>query len=263
MNSNQLIHKKRIIEKLAVDAGELLLSNFGKIKPNDIEYKSAKDIVTMIDKASEDLIVNGIKTEFPNDMIIAEERTTANLSKSSNCWIIDPLDGTTNYLHNLPYFAVSIAYQENGETLLGAVYLPILNELFTAEKNRGAYLNGKRIKVTQTDELVKALAVTGFACLRANKPDHNLDNFCRIAPQVREIRRLGAAAADGCYVAAGRFDFFWEKYLQKWDIAAATLIVREAGGIVSDFNGVQTNLDGSNVIMSNANLHQTLLKLIK
>ncbi len=177
--------------------------------------------------------------------------------------MIDPLDGTTNYLHGIPYFAVSIAYLEKNETKVGVVYVPVLNEMFYAVKGEGAYLNGKRIAVSKSDKLINALAVTGFACIRANKPDNNLDNFNRIAPQLREIRRLGAAAADGCYVASGRFDFFWEKYLCLWDIAASMLIVREAGGKVTDFKGNEDRISGKTVIMSNKILHNDILKIIR
>ncbi|HPG31231.1 MAG TPA: inositol monophosphatase family protein [bacterium] len=249
--------------ELAKSAGKILIENFRKINQNEIYFKNPKDIVTEIDKKTENFIVSEIARAYPEDNIIAEEDSVRLNHIDSNLWIIDPLDGTTNYLHGIPYFAVSIAYYENNEPEIGVVYIPALDETFYAQKNQGAYLNGEKISVSSTNKLINSLAVTGFACIRADKPDNNLENFNRIAPKLREIRRFGAAAADGCYVACGRFDFFWEKYLRKWDIAASTLIVREAGGKVTDFSGKENNLDGKNIIMSNSVLHNELLTLIK
>jgi myo-inositol-1(or 4)-monophosphatase len=256
--NKKLNFTKRIIK----NAGKILLNNFNKIQ--DIQFKSAKDIVTQTDKETEKYIVNSIKNNFPDDNILAEENAIK-LKKqdSDNLWIIDPLDGTTNYLHKLPYFCISIAYSENNILKFGCIYAPKLNELFYAELNKGAYLNNKKISVTNTDKFINAMGVTGFACLRANKKINNLNNFVKFAPKLRGIRRLGSAALDFCYTAAGRFDFFWEMNLNPWDVSAGIIIVREAGGKVTDFNNNSDKLDGTEIVATNKILHNKVLKILK
>lgn len=248
------------------DAGKILMTGYENLSANGAYFKSSKDIVTEKDIECEKFLTNEINKNFSDDTILAEESAGDDYAIIKNnkagLWVIDPVDGTTNYLHGLPFFAISIAYLEKNEIRCGAVYLPRLDELFFSEKNNGAFLNEKKIKTTKTVELVNALGVTGFACLRADKPDNNLAAFCRLAPKIRGIRRFGAASADGCYVACGRFDFYWEKYLKPWDIMAAALIVREAGGKITDYENNPDNLSGNTVLFSNGILHDKLLELI-
>ena len=248
--------------KTIKDAGKILMAGYENLNENGTHFKSHKDIVTEKDIECEKFIVGEIERNFSEDNILAEENTDKVKNNNSGLWVIDPVDGTTNYLHGLPFFAISIAYLEKNNICFGAVYLPRLDELFFAEKNNGAYLNEKKIKTTKTDNLVNALGGTGFACLRADKADNNLAAFSRIAPKIRGIRRFGAASADGCYVACGRFDFYWEKYLKPWDVMAAAIIVREAGGAVTDYQNNPDNMSGDTVLFSNGLLHPQLLPLV-
>lgn len=203
----------------------------------NLDFKGARDLVTSVDKEVEQFIIDKIKDAYPDHSIIGEETGITN-SGSSHCWIIDPIDGTTSYFHKQPYYSVSIAYQRNGITEAGVVYAPALGQLFSAERGKGAFLNGReRLTVSTTDEMINVLLATGFACLRAGRKTNNLVYLNQILPKIRDIRRCGSAAIDLAYVAAGKVDGFWEMDLNIYDIAAGVLLVEEAGGEVLDMKG--------------------------
>ncbi|MGN1172335.1 MAG: inositol monophosphatase family protein [Muribaculaceae bacterium] len=191
------------------------------------------DVVTAADKESDRLITECIKAKYPSHDIISEESGETHNAGAEYCWVIDPLDGTTNFSAGLPLFAVSIALQRNGETVLGVVYIPYLDETFHAIKGEGAYLGDNKIAVSQNGSLARAVVSTGFPVDKKENPDNNIATSAAIIPEVRGFRRLGAAAVDICYVAAGILDAYWELNLHIWDIAAATLIAEEAGAIVT------------------------------
>ena len=245
------------LQDLILQAGTICKKEQKFLKPSDVDFKSKKDLVTTIDKKVENFIVNSILKRYPSHGIFGEERGKINFS-SDYLWIIDPIDGTTSFFHQQPFYSISIAVQHKGETILGAVFVPTMEELFFADKNKGVFLNDKPISVTKTDKLINCVMATGFACLRANLVNNNLVHFNKIVPKLRDIRRYGSAAIDLCYVACGRLDGFWEMNLNLYDIAAGVFIVKLAGGTVCDFNG---NLDfpGQGIIASNKNIHKKLL----
>ncbi|MDM8536851.1 inositol monophosphatase family protein [Desulfobacterales bacterium HSG17] len=248
---------KNFLKNLILQAGDICKKEQKLLKPEDVEFKDTKDLVTVIDKKVEDFIVNKIKKDYPGHDIFGEETGKTNFS-SDYLWVIDPIDGTTSFFHQQPFYSVSIAVQYQGKTILGAVFAPRLDELFLADIEKGAFLNGEPICVTNTSKLVNSVMATGFACLRANLKDNNLKYFNKIAPQLRDIRRFGSAAVDLCYVACGRVDGFWEMHLNLYDIAAGAFIVEQAGGIVCDFNG-GSNFPEQGIIASNKNIQQNLL----
>ena len=247
--------------RLAMGAGEILRAGFGKT--HDIRRKSRIDIVTEVDERSEKYLLQQIRSRFAGDAIVAEESGEIR-GDSGNTWYIDPLDGTTNYAHNMPIFAVSLAYAVNGVLQLGVVYDPLRDECFFAERGGGAFLNGEAIKVSPETELVNSLLVTGFPYDIRENPANNLDNFGSFAMQAQAIRRLGSAVLDLCYIAAGRMDGYWEIGLKAWDIAAGTLLVQEAGGKVSDLNGAaQFMRPPYSLICANPLLHEKMLQVIR
>ncbi|PIR17111.1 MAG: inositol monophosphatase [Deltaproteobacteria bacterium CG11_big_fil_rev_8_21_14_0_20_49_13] len=246
--------------ELAKEAGAIQHDNLGKM--HDIEYKIETDIVTDIDKKCEKLIVTRLQKEFPGHDIMAEEGT-GNRLKSDYRWIIDPLDGTLNYAHGYPLFAVSIALEYKGYVVLGVAYESNHDELFVAEKGSGSTLNGRRIKVSETKELRKALLDTGFAYNKSrDEQKNNAVHFLNFLDRAASIRRDGAAVTDLCSVACGRFDGFWELYLKPWDIAAGQLIVKEAGGSVTMFNGGPLDIYGIEILASNGRLHKEMVNVL-
>jgi len=247
---------KEFIINLAKGAGEILRAGYGK--EHSIKFKGPIDMVTEIDREAEDYIVQRIREVFSDHSIIAEESGKL-AGKKKYRWFIDPLDGTSNYAKGLPIFSVSIAYAEDGEMRLACVYDPLRDECFFAEKGGGSWLNGKAIHVSNTDELLNAMLVTGFP-YDIHKKNNNLDHFAAIVREVHTVRRLGSAALDLVYVAAGRLDGYWEIDICPWDIAAGTLIVEEAGGIVTTIHGEANYMRPPyDIIASNGNLHDKLL----
>ena len=222
------------LERLARQAGSILRDGYNK--EHTVHYKGTIDLVTEADHASEAFLLGEIKSAFPGGHILAEE--SGNIQGSNeDLWYIDPLDGTVNYAHHIPIFCVSIGFASNERLTLGVVYDPMRDELFSAEKGKGAFLNGKRISVSNTSELERSLLVTGFPY---DTWDTDLDNFKyfeRLAKKTQGVRRLGSAALDACYVGAGRFDGFWEFKLKAWDVAAGGLIASEAGAKVTAIDG--------------------------
>jgi myo-inositol-1(or 4)-monophosphatase len=245
---------------IAREAGLLL-----KEKLNDlhtIEYKGEIDIVTEADRMSEALILAAIRRKYPVHDILSEE-SAATQNSSSFRWIVDPLDGTTNYAHGYPVFCVSIALEIEGEVCLGVVFNPMLDEMFCAERGSGAFLNGRRLAVSAAAILSHSLLATGFPYDIRESKDNNINYFVEMARKARAIRRAGSAALDLAYVAAGRFDGFWELKLRPWDTAAGCLLVREAGGLVTDLFGAPFELQSPHVLASNGVLHQDMMAVFR
>lgn len=241
-------------------AGEALLKGLGRKRT--VKYKGAVNLVTEMDLLSEKIIVGEIEKRFPGHSILAEERPA--LQKPSPfLWIIDPLDGTTNYAHGFPIFSVSIALAKFGEVVSGVVYDPTRDELFTAQKGKGARLNGRKIRVSEETKLTRSLLATGFPYDLRESEINNFDHFYNFAVRAQAVRRAGSAALDLCYVAAGRFDGFWEMKLAPWDIAAGSLLVSEAGGKITDFGEKPVKLEGKHVLASNGKIHSAMLAIAK
>jgi myo-inositol-1(or 4)-monophosphatase len=247
----------------ARESGNYLKQHLGKIK--NIERKSGqeKNLVTEIDKGSEEIIIRLLRQHFPSHDILAEESGTSYRLNSDYRWIIDPLDGTTNYTHGFPVFCVSIGLEWKGKLLLGVIYDPNTDELFTAEKGKGAYLNGKRITVSKVDALQRSLLVTGFPYNIADNPGHAVEHFVKFLMTSQAVRRMGSAALDLAYVAAGRFDGFWEVELNPWDMAAGVLLVQEAGGFVTDFRNDPVSIYRKEILASNGLVHAAMIELLK
>ncbi|MCP4670518.1 MAG: inositol monophosphatase [Desulfobacula sp.] len=245
------------LKNIIIQAGDICKKEQKLLKPSDVDFKGKKDLVTTIDKQVEDFIVTNILKKYPSHGILGEENGQTNNS-SDYLWIIDPIDGTTSFFHQQPFYSISIAVQYRSRTILGAVLAPSMDELFFANINDGVFLNDRPICVTNTDKLVNCVMGTGFACLRANKSNNSLIYFNRIAPKLRDIRRYGSAAIDLCYVACGRLDGFWEMSLNLYDIAAGAFIVEQAGGIICDFNG-NKDFPAQGIIASNKNIQKNLL----
>jgi myo-inositol-1(or 4)-monophosphatase len=249
----------RTAEHLAREAGELLMSRFGRRQ--QIEYKGAIDLVTDADRASEDLLVDRLKAAYPDHSIMTEEGNSLRTS-SSLTWVIDPLDGTTNFTHGFPFFCVSIALASSGRPMVGAVYHPSLNEMFTVIRGGGARVNGTPLTVSGRPAMTESLLATGFPYDIREGKETNLEYFAAFAVRARAIRRAGAAALDLCYVAAGRFDGFWELKLHPWDIAAGSLMVEEAGGRTTDFSGGPYTIDTTHMVASNGLIHDEIIRTI-
>lgn len=254
------IKMKTIALKAAKEAGIILMKGFGKT--HEINYKREIDLVTEVDHLSEEKIIKIIRNEYPDHEILAEEGGEKK-GASVYRWIIDPLDGTTNYAHGYPFFSISIALEEAGELVYGIVYDPTRKELFVGEKGKGAVLNNKPIVVSQTKRLTHSLLCTGFPYDIRESKENNLDHFQKFMLKSQAIRRDGSAALDLCYVAAGRFDGYWELKLSPWDVAAGCLIVQEAGGVVTDFKGKPFNLLSKEILASNGKIHREMIDVLR
>jgi myo-inositol-1(or 4)-monophosphatase len=247
----------------AKEAGKFLKHNLGKVKEITVKSGQEKNLVTEIDKKSEELVVSIIRKHFPGHDILAEESGTEHGKQSEYRWIIDPLDGTTNFTHGLPIFCVSIGLERKGEVIAGVIYDPNLDELFSAEKGRGAFLNGRRLRVSQTPSLKQSLLVSGFPYNVSENPDNCLEHFVNFVIECQGVRRMGSAAIDLAYVAAGRYDGFWEVHLNAWDMAAGVILIREAGGKITGFDGDEINIYGKKVVASNSLIHDEMVGLLK
>jgi myo-inositol-1(or 4)-monophosphatase len=245
---------------VAREAGALLREKFGHVR--DVQYKGLVDPVTDADKASEALIAERLLAAFPEDRLLAEEGSGAGENTgSARLWIIDPLDGTVNFMHGLPVFAVSIALRAGDETVVGVVYDPLRDELFAARRGGGATLNGQPMRVSETSELLRALLVTGFA-YDVQWRTENLAHFARFTDATQAVRRDGSAALDLAYVAAGRYDGYWERGIVAWDIAAAALMLTESGGIVSGYRGQPFDPFAREIVASNGKIQPAMLEII-
>lgn len=254
--------KKKYFIKIAVDAaldsGSLIKKSVGKVLK--VSYKGRDNIVTDVDKKCESIIIKKIHSAFPDHSILSEECGAINRAATYK-WIIDPLDGTTNFAHAFPFFCVSIGLEECGRAVLGVVYDPMRDELFFAEEGRGACLNGKKISVSKTKKLSDGFLATGFS-YGFKRKDRNVANFRNFLARSLAIRRAGSAALDLCYVACGRFDGFWEMDLHPWDSAAGALIVREAGGCVTRFNGSPYSHYDKDVLATNSLIHRSMTRVL-
>jgi myo-inositol-1(or 4)-monophosphatase len=247
-------------EDVARGAGEILRQNYGKRQ--SIHYKSEIDLVTDVDRQSEVYIMERIRSACPEHGILSEE-SSEQKSSSPYRWIIDPLDGTTNYAHNYPCFCVSVALEKNGELLAGGVFDPLLSESFTASAEGGAFRNGERIAVSSVGDLRRSLLSTGFAYDVRESTDNNLAFFREFVFSGQAIRRDGSAALDLCYLACGRFDGFWELKLSPWDTAAGLLILREAGGVATLFDGSPYDIHQPEILASNGRIHEQMMAVIQ
>lgn len=248
---------REIALQAAEKGGAILKKYWGKLP--SVEYKlHPSDLVTIADKEAEAAVINHLLTHFPDHAILAEESGTAGAKDASFTWIIDPLDGTTNYTHQYPMVAIAIALQQEGEIVLGIVYNPIYEELFIAERGKGAFFNGEKMRVSTTADLQNGLLATGFAYDRQLVPETNYSQFCHLTHISQGVRRGGSAALDLAYVAAGRLDGFWERGLKPWDLAAGKLLVEEAGGRVTGYEMAPFDLFSGKIVASNGVLHEIL-----
>jgi myo-inositol-1(or 4)-monophosphatase len=222
------------LERMARQAGKILHDSYEK--DHEVSYKGVIDLVTDVDHASEAFILGEIRRQFPSNSILSEEAGGLDGHKEYQ-WLVDPIDGTVNYAHGVPFFSVSIAFAHKGQVTLGAVYDPMRDEMFSAERGRGAQLNGRRLKVTDASELMRSLLVTGFPYDAWTSERNNLEYFGKFARLTQGVRRLGSAALDLCYIGAGRLDGYWELSLKPWDLAAGGLIAEEAGARVTTLQG--------------------------
>ena len=243
-----------------VRAGDLQMAQFGG--SFQIDKKGTIDLVTEVDVAVERMFRALVAERFPDHQVLAEEMGGASAAPSGPCWVFDPIDGTTNFAHGLPIFCSSLALEIDGEAVVAAVYDPTRKELFTAERDGGAFLNGRPLRVSSADRLVDAMLVTGFPYDIHARVDEIVGLFAAFVGQARAVRRLGSAAIDLCYVAAGRLDGFWESDLKAWDIAGGALIVAEAGGRITDMAGGPFSSRGGQVLATNGHLHQPMLDVI-
>jgi myo-inositol-1(or 4)-monophosphatase len=259
-----LAHILAVAETLAREAGVLLMDHFGRLDPATIGTKSsARDLVTEADVGSERLIVRGLRAAFPSHAIEAEEEVHDAADATTPRWFLDPLDGTVNFVHEMPAFAVSIALYVGNDPQVAVVHLPRLGETFTAARGSGARLNGAPIHASSASRLSDAILATGFPYRRNELAHNNLANFDRFYLDVRDLRRMGSAAMDLAYVAAGRIDGFWELHLSPHDVAAGALLVREAGGIVADADGGEDWLRGGHIVASGPALFEAIRERIE
>ena len=251
----------KVAVEAAIAAGKIQTEHVDKIQNVSDKGGLRGDVVTEVDLLCEKEIIDRLRNVFPDHAILAEESGSTQGDKDKK-WIIDPLDGSLNYSHGYPCYCVSIGMEHNGELVVGVIYNPNLDELFVAEKGQGATLNGKTLKVSTTKSLEKSLLVTGFTPKIAGSEDDNLKHFCNFMKSCQAVRRPGSAALDLCYTAMGRFDGFWEAYLNPWDMAGGVLIVREAGGIVTTFDGGSFSIYGNHVLATNGRIHQQMVDVL-
>ncbi len=256
----ELRHFLDVSTKAALAAGEYLRRRIHRA--GQIDYKGAINLVTDCDRYSQKIIISTLRRAFPDHGFLAEENLQILAGKEKYRWLIDPLDGTTNYAHGFPIFCVSIALEKDGEILVGVIYDPMREELFQAMKDHGARLNGRPIRVSTTSSLNHSLLATGFPYDLRESPVNNLVHFENFLFRAQAIRRCGAAALDLAYVACGRFDGFWELKLNSWDIAAGLLLVIEAGGLVTDFRGEKLDLEKREIVASNGLIHSSMIKIL-
>lgn len=237
-----------------------MLRHLDRLDSLSVQEKHRNDFVSEVDRMAEAEIIRVISSAYPDHAILAEE--SGHKEGNSYQWVIDPLDGTTNYLHGFPQFSVSIALSHEGTLEHGVIFDPLRNEMFTASRGRGAQLNERRIRVSETKNLKGSLLGTGFPFRAMNQLDPWLRTFRAFIIQTSGIRRAGSAALDLAYVACGRFDGFWEFNLNYWDIAAGCLIIQEAGGLISDFDNTQLHLQSGDIVAANPNVHAQMLATI-
>ncbi|UCF70038.1 MAG: inositol monophosphatase [candidate division WOR-3 bacterium] len=260
LSARALTSTLRFTADLAKSVGDRIAKN--AVRQIRVSFKGEVDLVTQFDKQAQDLIVNAMTEEYPEYGVLSEENVSTGKGRPVR-WIVDPLDGTTNFAHGLPIWAISIALEVEKAVVLGVVYDPTRKEIFTAIINRGARLNGRRIYVSTTRKIGHSLLVTGFPYDIRRTKNNNLRQFGAFAVRARAVRRLGSAALDLCYTACGRFDGYWELKLSPWDQAAGSLILREAGGRVTDFAGRKFSIYGDEVLGTNGLIHGQMMSVLK
>lgn len=251
---------KDLICKTAKEAGYLLLEHLNKVK--NIDEKEGLGIVTEVDILSEELIYKRLSKGLPDSTFLSEEMGEKNSGKDYK-WIVDPLDGTSNYAHGFPWFCVSIALERKKEIIAGAIYHPYLDEFFYAEKGKGAHLNAKKISVSKNSDMKMALLATGFYYSRGAELKESIKRFEKVQQVVLGVRRPGSAALDMAYAACGRFDGFWEKGLLPWDKAAGEIIFKEAGGTLTDYKGGRFSIYNDETLATNGKIHEEMIDLLK
>jgi len=250
----------KVAKDAALKAGEMLRENFDEAR--EVLFKGEINLVTHFDSLSQKMIHKHISAHFPEHDFLAEEGLCREKGAEYR-WLIDPLDGTTNFTHKFPIFCVSIALEKRGKIVLGVVYDPCRKEMFWAEEGKGAFLNGEKIGISSVDDLDKSLVATGFPYDIRESEVNNISHFNNFAIRVQAIRRCGSAAMDLCYVACGRFDGFWELKLNPWDVAAGVLIVKEAGGQISDFQNEEYNIYSLETLATNGLIHQEMVDILQ
>ena len=260
MEISTLKNARKVATRAALEAGKILKERLGDVRT--IDYKAAYNIVTDVDKASEAKIFSIILDEFPEDDVLAEESGFTKGQVSKRRWLIDPLDGTTNYAHTYPFFSVSIGLEEEGRLILGIVYNPITDELFWAEPGEGAWLNDEKLFVSDAKTLNTSLLATGFPPDTSRAVRTNILQFKTLTDKTHGVRRDGSAALDLCYVASGRLDGFWEMKLAPWDIGAGSLIVEEAGGKVTNLSGGPLDITSGHILATNGKIHDEIIEVL-
>jgi len=252
-----------LMYKACMKASKTLIRDFGEIEKLQVSEKGPGDFVTASDKRVEKIIINELNVENSKYSVLCEEKGELIGKNKEKRWIIDPIDGTTNFLNGLPHFAISIAYEEKGEILSGIIFDPIKNEMFFAEKGQGAYLNNIRTRVSNKSDFKNSLLVTGGPRYTSNIKDKVFKEYIELAKKVRPpIRKSGSAALDLAYVAAGRFDGSWQRELKYWDIAAGTVIVKESGGYIENLGGRSFSEEPINLVASNSKIHKELTNFL-
>ena len=258
LNSPQI----NIITKACMKASRSLIRDFGEIENLQVLAKGPGDFVTSADKRTEKILIDELQKAHPEYGIITEETGVINKSNFKNRWIIDPIDGTMNFLNGIPQFAISIGYEEEGEIKCGVIFNPIMNELFCAEKGNGAYLNNSRIRVSNKKKITDALLVTGGPKGASKIKDKIYSEYISVSNNVSNVRKFGSAALDMAYVACGRFDGYWQRELNYWDIAAGIIILKEAGGLINFFEEDINAPIKKNILATNSSIHEQLKDLI-
>ena len=256
--------KLNIIYKACMKSAKSLIRDFGEIEKLQVSSKGPGDFVSSADKRTEKIIIDELLKAHPDYGILSEEAGEINKNNKDNRWIIDPIDGTTNFLNGIPHFAISIGYEEDNEIKCGIIFDPIKNELFFADKGNGAFLNNSRIRVSKKKNLEDSLLVTGGPKFSSKIKEKILKEYSDVSLEINApIRKFGSAALDISYVACGRFDGYWQRELNYWDIAAGIIILKESGGFIEYFNKDDISSIKRNIIASNDNIHKNLVGLIK
>ena len=250
---------KQFLKAIITEAGNIALEYVKKVHTLVVDEKQSKELVSEADYAIDQFLITEIKKRFPEHGIFTEE--SGEIPGAEFRWVIDPIDGTTTFLHEMPFFSISIALEKAGQTILAAVNAPVLDELFEAEKENGAYLNGRPIKVSRRSKLSESVLCTGFACLRAGLEHNNLAYVTRLLPELQDLHRHGSAAIDLGYVACGRLEGFWELHLNIYDVAAGFLILSEAGGRNTDFTGGTSGFYDE-VLSTNGHIHDDMVRIL-
>ena len=258
LNSPQI----NLITKACMKASRSLIRDFGEIENLQVSSKGPGDFVTSADKRTEKILIEELQKAHPDYGIVTEETGIINRSNIKNRWIIDPIDGTLNFMNGIPQFAISIAYEEENEIKCGVIFNPIMNEMFCAERGNGAFLNNSRIRVSNKKKINDALIVTGGPKVESKIKDKIFSEYINVSNNVSSVRKFGSAALDMAYVACGRFDGYWQRELNYWDVAAGIVILREAGGFIDFFEVDKNSTLKKNILATNSYIHEDLRELI-